>query len=92
MIPASERNREELEIAYRRYETVRKMNAREFASLCSVNRQGIPFDTLVDSVSEHVEDGKPMGEAVDDIVFRTLGATEPATWHDVALPSLKTCG
>ena len=90
MIHASQRTRKELEIAYRRYETVRKMNGVQFASLCRVNQQGIPFDTLVDSVSADIERGKPMWAAVDDIMFRTNAATKGAKWQDVVVEGIPT--
>jgi hypothetical protein len=41
----------ELAIGYRRYEALRKLNAREFSELCQRNLKGENFDQMVDDLS-----------------------------------------
>ena len=50
----------DLKIGHDRYETVRLLNPRQFAELYDKNiKTGIPFDALVDQMSNAVLSGKP---------------------------------
>ena len=42
-----------LALAFVRYETVRKLNPRQFQELCEANiRHGMPFDNLIDTLAD----------------------------------------
>ena len=74
MIPASDRSREELEVAYRRYETLRMFNATNLMKVHAINLRGPHFDDLIDAICERMERGERISEAIENVQSE-LGVT-----------------
>ena len=67
MIPASERSREELEVSYRRYETVRTFNPVQFREVWEISLRGPRFDDLIDAIFERIERGDRVSDAIGNV-------------------------